>query len=170
MTKIIRILSLMGFFLGGFFVLPSSAHSQPPMSITFSVAFPSLSLELSDLDVRDEFNRPVHKTDQIRKLENLFSSSLNVLLLQNLTPVQNRVKNILLSTWNFSSGLIRKWLRSHWDRISAFLREKKNTSSVGNSIREACRMERRPSSVQSSSRASFQYLISHLLSSTFLLR
>ncbi len=96
------------FVLMGWFVPQAPAffsHSSIPLNI--SLTAPAESLDLSDLDVRDQFNRPVHSLQKQQELEILFVSGLQSLFLKNLTPSALAMNELLARIWNVISGVLK---------------------------------------------------------------
>lgn len=97
--------------------------SSPNLKVEISL--PAASLDLSDLDVRDEFNRPIRTSAKVRILERLFVTNLNRLLMNNLTQTKQRLWALLSEKWDVFSGFLRRQFNRFNKRFSAFLSKKK---------------------------------------------
>jgi len=61
----------------------------PNLPIRLSLNLPAQNIDFSDLDVRDENSQPVAARAQvIRRFEDVLNQNLNVLLIENLTPLR----------------------------------------------------------------------------------
>lgn len=106
MTKFTR-RTILGFTLiGGLFLLSSRiSHAE---SNPFRLALPAAVLDLTDLDARDAQNRKVASPIAKQKLQTLFTQSLYVSLLNNLTPVKRAMVAALEMSWKASSAWLGK--------------------------------------------------------------
>lgn len=76
----------------------SQAFAAPLSAPAFriSLALPTAQFDFSDMDLRDEFNRPVAAPAVVReRFEALLNRELNRLLIQNLTPVRRAFLDLL---------------------------------------------------------------------------
>ena len=109
------ILSLL--LLSGWIRIPVSSSTTLPQTLPLQIAIPKTSLDLSDLDLRDEKNRPVKSMGAVCQVKNLFSRNLKDLLLSNLTPKKREFYSRLSQTWDLISG----WLCTKSAAVIAFV-------------------------------------------------
>lgn len=154
-------IAAVGFFAG----TPPPVSAQGPIEILLTV--PAASLDLSDLDVRDENNRPVTSATEVNKFRNLFTQSLTQMLLFNLTPINRRLYDILSRSWDVFSDWFSFPLRRIQMLGSLILKNAKQVIRVVKQIAHLFLAKIRPSNVGSSLVVS---LTLKILSSTQLLR
>lgn len=145
-----------------------SFHTPQPLSIKISL--PQESLDLSDLDVRDEFNRPVKDFTKAMALQQLFITQLNRMLLWNLTQPHQQMLKMLTEKWNVFAGVLKRSVNRLNEKLMAWLDGKKHRIKIliqPFSVQVAPLVEQWRSSTLS--RTSFQFQILTLLSSTRLL-
>ena len=102
------------------------SHASTPSLpfVKISVSIPTESLELADLDARDEFNRPVRFRRQ-EQLSDLWSKSLNQTILFNLTPMRFKVISLFNSLWDKFTGAIRNTSTAAIQRVQVWFQNKK---------------------------------------------
>ena len=69
------------------FAAPLSSAAVP-FSPRISIALPAAQFDFSDLDMRDEFNRPISAPVVRVRFEEILNRELNRLLIENLTPLR----------------------------------------------------------------------------------
>jgi hypothetical protein len=150
-------------------LLSFTTHNTTPFKA--SVTIPRASMDLSDLDVRDEYNRPVKSQAAVAEMTNLFVTGLNTLLMFNLTPSAIFMRDLMAQSWNVFSGFFTQTLARSFEKIEAWLHGKKIqlaksflTSSLLSFPSESKFMGRH------SYQCNFQFLVSSILSSTQILR
>ncbi len=104
----------------------TSSFSAPPSRFKISITIPQESLDLSDLDVRDELNRPVRSIQAVQQIKNLFAANLKDLLLENLTITKRRMYSILAQTWDLFSGWFRRAHNFVSSTVDSWIRHKKS--------------------------------------------
>jgi hypothetical protein len=109
-------------FNGMFFVLlmmgwalPFSLQQVSTKSATLpaTITIPEASLDLSDLDVRDENNQQIHSAAAQQEMKNLFVSGLTQLLAFNLTPMNLFMRDFMSKNW----GTFATWLKSAVQKV-----------------------------------------------------
>ena len=88
MKKLVTITPLIVVICSGIFFGSRFENSSPQPETKITIAVPTYALDLSDLDARDSLNRPINSVAMRKKFENLFSSRLNELLMEGLTPLR----------------------------------------------------------------------------------
>jgi len=104
------------FFMAGAtsaFAAPTSSSFAPRISI----ALPAAQFDFSDLDVRDEFNRPVVSSVVRQRFEEALTRELNRLLLDNLTPLRRAWLDLL----DKASGMSGDWLSAAASRVETLV-------------------------------------------------
>lgn len=119
---------LTGFFVGMNVYVHASLFT-PSHPIQAMIQIPRESLDLSDLDVRDEFNRVIQSTEKRKSLERLFVKSLNELLLNNLTPVQREKMNRLYKFISKANFWLEQSTKFITRSIAIWFQEKKKELS-----------------------------------------
>lgn len=110
----------------GWGLAPSVAFINTTESdIAVSIAVPQSALDFSDLDARDEFNRPVHSGSKQNELRSLFVSGLNSILLLNLTPSALYEHELMSRTWDVFSGFLNGAARRIHAGMSAMTPDRK---------------------------------------------
>ncbi len=94
--------------------------------ISVSIALPAPVLDFSDLDVRDSENRPINSAAARQELQTLFVSSLNDLLLNNLTPARRLLALRRAQTWDIFSGWLTRALSKVFDRTLGWLQTRRD--------------------------------------------
>ncbi len=169
MSKITNRSALLFLSLGLFsfsFITPVFSASKV---FTAHITLPSESLDFSDLDVRDEFNRPVKDSAVARAFASSVQAVLLKTLVENLTPNNQFIKNILSLNHDVVCGWIKRAVQKNSETFQAVLSTGKKwilfvlSSKSMNSISAPVRRG-------NFSHNNFSYLISSLLSSTRILR
>lgn len=159
------------FLIGGLHVCSSVSFAQSNL-YPVSILIPELSLDFSDLDLRDENNRPIKSPSAMRKMESLFAKGLAQSLMQNLTPKNRWILNILSSILDKSRAVFRRALGSVQASFRAWLKESKIKRFV--TVRSGWVLLTQSKSPPSFSfkvaDGRFLYFLDALLSSTYLLR
>jgi len=89
------------------FAAPLSPTTTP-FAPRISIALPAAQFDFSDLDMRDEFNRPISVQVVRVRFEQLLNRELNRLLVENLTPLQHAWMDMLDHAIDaFGAGLRR---------------------------------------------------------------
>jgi hypothetical protein len=157
------------FLLLGFIFVPHFVSSNQNIStLNFQLTIPKVSLDLSQLEVRDSQNRVVKSHLAKVQLEFLFVQSLNRMLMNNLTPGQ--VEKLRTFTLLFQTFVqFAKAAQATVVRVAGYISElRKKTASI-NMWRLALSL-RPPLSLQAWREASTMSSISDVLSSTVLRR
>ena len=117
--KKIRSLKFAGLFLIlGFSLKPHFLNSFPLLSsnqIEYSIAIPQVSVDLSDLDVRDNKNKAIQSYRAYEQMKNLFTKNLNDLIVSNLTPSAKTMHQMMSQHWKLFSGFIHgagNWIKN----------------------------------------------------------
>lgn len=84
---------------GGNLLFSPSVYSQPSNPLSNLLTVPQAALDLSDLDARDQFNRPIKTARVIERFQELWTTSLNRMLMLGLTPLHRRLIQILSLDW-----------------------------------------------------------------------
>ncbi len=171
MKKTLRSLFLAAILLGwGWKCSFAFADPASPQIPLFSISLPSYATDLRDLDARDSNNRPIRSVAAKQELKNIFVNNLRDLLLQNLTPGRRAMLAFLAHSWDLVSGWMKPLLSDFSGTVNRWWQKNKFRIGalpvIGSCTREV-------SVIRFwffSSRTSFQFLISHLLSSTQILR
>lgn len=146
----------------------SHTHVVFSTPLDFSLTLPAASLDLSDLDVRDENNRQIVDKIEIAKLRTLFETGLNALLMNNLTPFTRYVQNLMSRSWSVFSGVVGAAFHRVQAAVIAWLKQKRFEitliSTRGSSSTSSQGISLITSFAGSSS------LVSSILSSTIILR
>ncbi|OVE75254.1 hypothetical protein BVX98_07880 [bacterium F11] len=137
-----------------------------------TITLPAASIDLSDLDVRDEYNRRVHSPALQRKMRSLFVSGLNTMLLFNLTPQKRNLLIQLAQTWDLVSGWIKNKFPEFLFSFDGWVQKKKEI--VYRTIKSNITKENNKRfgyQIQTENNGNrFLYFLSNLLSSIVLLR
>lgn len=142
-------------------------HAAPPK---ISIALPSEALTIDDLDARDSLNRPISRSASQVKLVELFSRTLNRMLLQSLTPLKLRTLALLNSSWDGFAGALRAARRVVWEKVSCWIAEKKSPIKFISIISSTAALAPPVSWPVHASGNSFFFFIHSVISSTRLLR
>lgn len=121
--------SLVGIVGLGFLFL-SPLRSSASEFFSLSVALPAVSLDTTDLDARDAFNRPIRSQSARQSFEQLWMKSLSQLVMNSLTPVRLRLMALLNTRWDGFAGAIRCTAAAKIQTLKAWLQEKKKLAGV----------------------------------------
>lgn len=134
-----------------------------------NIALPAESLDFSDLDVRDELNRPVKDSTVVRAFASSVQAVLLKTLVENLTPNNRFIKNILSLKHDVVCGWIKCGIQETTERIHAVISsiKKLHVYLVGSKIISSVSVVAQKAIF---SHNNFSFLISSLLSSTQILR
>ncbi len=166
-----KFILLTAFLVGGALLLPCAPVSSEQNDIHITITPMKEAIDLSDLDVRDELNRPVTSPEKKKSLEALFVRGLNELLLMNLTPARRHMLAMAERQWNVLFGLLGRAVKMAGTRLCAWVKETKikfNFSLVSLSALPLHLLQK--DLLKENARNSFQFLISSIISSTCLLR
>jgi hypothetical protein len=163
-------LILMFVLMGWFAPQVPTFFSPASIPLKVSITIPAESLDLSDLDVRDQFNRPVHSIQKQHELEKLFISSLQSLFMKNLTPSALAMNELLARIWNVISGVVKNTGQKVTRYLSAGTPQKRFdfSSLAAHVFARALHISSAPSVF--SFENNHQNTLSSILSSTILLR
>lgn len=140
-------------------------------ALKISIAIPSESLVLDDLDARDAFNRPIPKSSTRLQLVELFSRSLNRMIIESLTPTRVRMLTLLNSFWDGIASAWRKTLPSAGASIVSWINQKKSEFKIEKKSVSSSALPTPPRWVSVPAPGnSFSFLIRFVISSTRLLR
>jgi len=171
MNKKLKFILLSAILMGGGAIFLCPDYSNSADAPKFSIMPPRQALDLSDLDARDSLNRPVKSLAARKNLENLFVRSLNDLLMFNLTPARRNFLIMMEQTWNHLFGWLSRRFLEAGSGLYSWLRNEKNKFKNGlvsfNELHLNCPKGVR---LEENARTSFQFLVSFILSSTYLLR
>ncbi|MCG3205658.1 MAG: hypothetical protein KCHDKBKB_02380 [Elusimicrobia bacterium] len=101
----------------------NSNNNQNPLRI--SIALPSEALEFDDLDVRDQWNRPINTAKEKTAFSALWSENLNKKILFSLTPVRLKLMSLLQATWDMFAAQIGYRGAFIWRSIKFFFHNEK---------------------------------------------
>ncbi|MCB4756875.1 MAG: hypothetical protein LHV69_07590 [Elusimicrobia bacterium] len=170
MKSTLKILLLTGTVMGVFLFSPSGSQLASA-DAKVSITIPAPALDLSDLDVRDKFNRRLSSPKAKKQLENLFVSGLQQLLMNPLTPGVRSILYAISRSWKMSFGWIHRVAKESCESSAGWLTGKKFKIPL-----DVFRNGRLQSVISKCGHAfgamrnSFQFLISLVVSSTQLLR
>lgn len=101
------------------FVSFGAATTPTAFPVRLALAAPQ-TVDFSDLDLRDENNRPISSSAVRRRFEDLLNENLNRLLIENLTPLRRAWLDMLsekkdaFADWlGRASKDFRRWLYTH---------------------------------------------------------
>ena len=153
--------------------IPISAISFHPSPVPYKVfiQIPSASLDLSDLDVRDAQNRKINSVAAQSQLESLFVNGLNRLLMFNLTPTAQFVRDMMARSWNVFSCWLTNVVGRTIEKIDAWWKGNKNILKIiFHAVSVLAHQTTDASFLLGPTRTSFVFLISSIISSTVILR
>lgn len=115
MKNLVRTIATLLFLAGATpaFAAPVSLQIA---SQKITIALPVAQFDFSDLDVRDEFNRPVAAPLIRQRFESLLNRELNRLLVENLTPL----RRAWIAMLDSARDVFGDWLSSAKRQISEF--------------------------------------------------
>ena len=153
-----------------FLALVSAAATARAAVFQISIALPPEALVTSDLDARDAFNRPVPNSHMQSQFVEIWSRSLNKMILNSLTPMRLKVMAILNSAWDGFAGAVRATSEHVWHAITSWLAQRKSdlrfwARSLPLSIPIFVEV-----SAPAQTGSAYSFLIQFVLASTFLLR
>jgi hypothetical protein len=154
---------------GGIWCVSSRAVFATPANVPFVLEIRSPFVDVSDLDLRDRDNRPIHSATARAQMANLFFQSAATLFLENLTIAKRALLTVLTQSWSGAFGWWKNEVLKAATIVAAWLKKTK--------IFERFLMNRfvawppaAPSSFAYAAEISFHSLSVQLLSSTTLLR
>ena len=103
-----RIFAVVALAAAPLFFLSGQGLAGSPSPVFVSIAPPAAAFDSSDLDVRDEFNRPVRARAAVRSFQRLWESSLSRVLANNLTPGRRWLLARLNAAWDAFASLWRR--------------------------------------------------------------
>jgi hypothetical protein len=166
----LKFMALLVLFVGGTFSFPllSIGNTSP---IDVSITLPKQSVDLSDLDVRDKFNRRVTSVAAQEKMRRLFITSLNQMLLFNLTPATQSRLELMQKIWNKLTGMVTRLWYGNLDRLAVWWQNKKDDLLPNQSTSTYLDFsQNQQKGSQPNARNSYQFLVRSILSSTIILR
>ncbi|MFN0117551.1 MAG: hypothetical protein ACKVQC_04560 [Elusimicrobiota bacterium] len=86
--SIIKTMLFFALFMTGF--SPVKASEKLFISGSYFLSLPTEFMDWSDLDIRDEFNRPVENKTLKQNFEDYFSSKIKNIFLENLSPLKQK--------------------------------------------------------------------------------
>jgi len=153
-----------------FLALISAAGNARAASFNFSLALPAEVLVTQDLDARDALNRPVpHSSAQVQLVE-LWSRSLNRMVLNSLTPLRIKTLALLNSAWDGFAGFFRTPSGAVFQPIRTWVNAKKTQFKFAAQVSSAISLPTLRSAFARECGDAFFYLIHFVISSTRLLR
>lgn len=172
MNKSIRCLLIAAAFLVGGVYSSGPFAISADQTIPVSIALPTASLDLTDLDLRDASNRPIESAAARQRMESLFITGLNHMLLMNLTPGRRQVLATLASAWDIAAGIIKRAFANSFSHIKAWWQERKIKKIRFSESFGCLGLRRWPSNdaFEEPSGTPFLFLTEALLSSTHILR
>lgn len=119
---------------GVVFTFPAvlSATSAP---IKISISIPTQALDFSDIDARDEFNRPIKSHAVAMRFSELVTMTLHATLVKNLTPLNRLVQNVLQRNWDMMSGWWRKIMSIRTEKVRAWIAQTKKIKVIHSASR-----------------------------------
>ncbi len=141
-------------------------HAAP---LQISITIPAEALVTSDLDARDALNRPLRHTAQVRLVE-LFSKSLNRMLLNSLTPIKMQMLALLNSNWDGFAGVLKTARRVLLEPVISWIIAKKAQIKISSSSSVVAPLVASPQRAARDTGDAFSFLIHLVISSTRLLR
>ncbi len=130
MPIISRVIFFSVLFLGWGIPFSLSSFQAKENPIQVSISIPSLAVDLSDLDVRDAQNKHVHAAAAKQQLEALFINGLNTMLMLNLTPVTQFVRDLMTQVWKLFSTSLGRAARRAFEIFTAWFQSKKYFSNI----------------------------------------
>jgi hypothetical protein len=164
----LRWLLLCSVFVSAFFMSTRFAQASPVL-FTPNISIPIQSLDFSDLDARDELNRPITSNRIVSNFSEFVDRALCESLLENLTPHNRFIRNLLSLKWDLISG----WFKKTVDAASTVVRA---IFTIAKKIRHdifvlnAIKVAKIPLAISQAAHTNFLFLISSLLSSIQILR
>jgi hypothetical protein len=104
MRTIRGVVSAMFILSWGAGLLAAAPVSNLP--IRLSIDLPAQNIDFSDMDLRDENNRPIVAPQIIRRFEDVLNENLNRMLIDNLTPLRRAWLEMANRKWDAFADLI----------------------------------------------------------------
>lgn len=169
MTKITNRATLIYLGLGLIFAFFTSPIYSAPKTPSIDISIPTQFLDFSDIDVRDEFNRPVQNASYARTFATTVQSLLLKSLVDNLTPHNRFIQNILSLKHDVICGWIKRAAQKNKELVQALINSGKKWSIIVFKHRTISPLVL-PTQKTKHAHNNFFFLISSLLSSTQILR
>jgi hypothetical protein len=169
MIKITNRAALIFLGLGLVSALWSTPVFSAPNTLSIDISLPTQSLDFSDIDVRDEFNRPVKDSFYARAFAITVQSLLLKSLVDNLTPHNRFIQNILSLKHDVICGWIKAVVEKTKEVVWAVLSSGKKWPMIMQRFQDVAPVVLAAAKIKHSHN-NFFFLISSLLSSTQILR
>ena len=139
MPRISRTIFLAALLFGWGIPFSIFSFHKKETPIQASILVPTISLDLSDLDVRDSLNQKVKSPAAREQLKSLFVNGLTTLLVFNMTPGAKMVADMLAKSWNIFSRWFGTASQHVFNSVVAWFQSKKSqikivTSSIGGAL------------------------------------